>query len=1040
MLINVQTNEQIEKEKKIETKAVDVAESAELITSLSAYVDTCWSEAKAEKIEFEKQLLINKRQIDGIYDPDKLAAIKEFGSSEIFVFITDTKCRNADAWVKDILFPPNEKCWGIRPTPQAEIPSNIRGKILETVARDVLQGAMNNASQGQPSDPLQIYKSIMSKMPEIEEHLKTFIQKKAKEIAAQMEVKINDQLTEGDWYDAVLGVLPDVIMGTGFVKGPILRKQRAKKVEVDPESSKFSVKIMEKAIPKYEIRPPFNIYPCPGSTGINDGYLFDRIQITPRGLQELIGIPGFDEKEIRLVLQEYEQGSLHDWLNLEIDRNLKAMDKIVTGSVNVSYNSHKIDCLEFWDAIQGKKLKEWGVTKKDMTFDDDLFYDLCVWKIGGHIIKVMFNPDKLGMKPFSKASFEEKSGSFWGRGLPQVIKDAQQAANACGRAIINNVAIGSGPQVERNIDRVPRSDIADNILYPWRVWDVTNQQAISNAPALKFYQPPMVVDKILTVFDRFIKIADEHSGVPAYAHGDVRVGGAGRALADYEKVLTPQGPVCISQLKAGDLVVNSYGSASTVTGVYPQGESDIFRLKFNNGKHVDCDMEHRWSVRTHHNRKFRTMTTEEILDAGLFRKTKKDYRNPSGWRAKWMLPLFDYIEFEEREVKIDPYTMGALIGNGDARCRLTCRDKEVFERIPYPLGKVDRKGDSAAWTHTVKGIKLDYLSYGLKCKSVDKFIPEDYLFNSRQIRLELLRGLMDTDGCCSKEGGTDYSSLSFRLINDFRILVESLGATVGSIGECEGGEFEVNGRKSVRQKAYRIKFNLPGEKLFYVPRKHKRVFDRKKTHTYITGIEYIGKHTATCITVDSRDSLFLCANLIPTHNTASGLSMLMHGAARGIKSLIKTIDEKIISSTVERQYYWNIEQKENFGLICDFQIEARGSAAMLAKEQQLTRMVEFAQATANEYDMKLMGAAGRAYIISEIAKQFGLDVDKAFPMLDAIMRQAEQRELGSESGVEGRGEESAGAMGGQGPAARTLDMAGNPAQGTDMNEFSADRG
>ena len=108
-------------------------------------------------------------------------------------------------------------------------------------------------------------------------------------------------------------------------------------------------------------------------------------------------------------------------------------------------------------------------------------------------------------------------------------------------------------------------------------------------------------------------------------------------------------------------------------------------------EHVECDFNHRQSVKTKHKWKFRIITTGEILSKGLFRKTKTGYRNPKGYRPRWMLPLIDFVEFKRRNIKIDPYTMGVLLGDGDSRCRVTSMDKEIFDRIPYLKGKFRRK-------------------------------------------------------------------------------------------------------------------------------------------------------------------------------------------------------------------------------------------------------------------------------------------------------------------------------------------------------------
>jgi len=116
-----------------------------------------------------------------------------------------------------------------------------------------------------------------------------------------------------------------------------------------------------------------------------------------------------------------------------------------------------------------------------------------------------------------------------------LIEDIQAVCNATARAIVNNVGIASGPQVEVNRDRFP--DDYDMTLWPWKVWESDGSQ-MSTAPAMQFYQPTMIVEKLIQVFNTFSKVADEHSGIPAYAHGDPQVGGAGNTASGLSMLMT----------------------------------------------------------------------------------------------------------------------------------------------------------------------------------------------------------------------------------------------------------------------------------------------------------------------------------------------------------------------------------------------------------------------------------------------------------------------------------------------------------------------
>jgi hypothetical protein len=114
-------------------------------------------------------------------------------------------------------------------------------------------------------------------------------------------------------------------------------------------------------------------------------------------------------------------------------------------------------------------------------------------------------------------------------------------------------------------------------------------------------------------------------------------------------------------------------------------------------------------------------------------------------------------------------------------------------------------------------------------------------------------------------------------------------------------------------------------------------------------------------------------------NTASGLSMLITSAARGIKLLMAEIDSNIIAPTIKRQYDYNVLQGENYDMICDYTVVAKGSAALLVKEQLATRRLEALQLTNNPVDLQIVGAEGRRGMLRDVLKDLGIDVDKYIP-------------------------------------------------------------
>lgn len=536
-LIQMKSNEQMVKEEERAIEDLIAFEEEKKITmvsdKLSAYLRRAWEDAKKEKRDVETKILDNMRAINGEYSPEKLADIKKMiGGSEIYMMLTETKTRNCEAWVKDILFQPNNIPWDIEPTPMPDLPGDLEETIVEDFMQQVVDSVITMAQQtGAPVDQNLLSQKLKAAIPEIKAGAMQAIKNYAKQKAEEMRDQMNDQLIEGGWYETIDDVIPDAIVKCGILKGPTLRIENQRKVDID-QAGTPTLSVEEVKLPTYERRPPLDIYPGPGATGFDNVYLFDKLAYSPSQIQGFIGLPGFKEDEIRKVLQECREGSLREWTFIETER-AEAENK----PTEMIRDWEEVDVLEFWGPVQGKTLHEWDEALKKKAPDADKFYEINAFLCGNHVIKAILNPDPMGKKPYSKVSFIERPSSFWGVGLPEVIADLQGACNACARALVNNVGMASGPQVVINEEML--ADFEKGDFLPWKRWWVNDNDASTpGKKAIEFYQPTLIAQQLISVFEFFMKQADESSGVPAYAHGDPQVGGAGNTASGLSMLMT----------------------------------------------------------------------------------------------------------------------------------------------------------------------------------------------------------------------------------------------------------------------------------------------------------------------------------------------------------------------------------------------------------------------------------------------------------------------------------------------------------------------
>lgn len=374
----------------------------------------------------------------------------------------------------------------------------------------------------------------------------------------------------------------------------------------------------------------------------------------------------------------------------------------------------------------------------------------------------------------------------------------------------------------------------------------------------------------------------------------------GKAVPVDTKVLTPKGYVRIADLKVGDEVTSAGGNRTKVTGMYPQGKKQVYKVMFGEtGKcreftTIECCKDHLWTVQTEEDREkgtYRVMSTEALMN-GTMRRGHDKHRNYS----------VDYVEpvqFEScGELLIKPYTMGVLIAEGGftgGGIRVSMGDELIVSRVAHELPDnvkyvnkynyaiVSKEKKTDEHGHPVKSYTGQALvKYGLWEKyAYEKHIPKEYLYAPVQDRIELIRGLFDSDGC-AVSNGCEYSTTSEQLAKDVCFLVRSLG------GRCRITErmgcYRVNGIRKETRINYRVFCKFPNTiNPFYIHRKASACNSKmKKLHHFIESIEPTDEYKEmVCISVaDESKQYVIGESMIPTHNTTVGTWFVLFRAGQ----------------------------------------------------------------------------------------------------------------------------------------------------------------
>lgn len=369
--------------------------------------------------------------------------------------------------------------------------------------------------------------------------------------------------------------------------------------------------------------------------------------------------------------------------------------------------------------------------------------------------------------------------------------------------------------------------------------------------------------------------------------------GTSKAQPLSSKILSKDGWIKMGDVKPGTLVFGEDGKTHSVLSVHPQGIKDVYKVSFSDGTSTECTLDHLWLTQTSQDRNHRTKvkgiryksterrgtvkTTKQILETLIEgRKTKQTWNHS--------IPISQPVEFSEKTHFISPYLMGVLLGDGCFRNKtvyLSCAEEEILKRVAQELPEGMELHFVSRYDYTLKHKTQKLAQGGNKIKnelkrlgvdnhlSYEKFVPDEYLFDSIKNRIDILRGLLDTDGHVQTQTGSSYfSTTSEKLMESVRFLVESLG------GVCKvnirQNWFTYLDEKKQGRDSYSMCICLPPYiNPFHLSRKYNLVKPKTRYQPirYIVNVELVKQEECQCILIDSPSHLYLTNNFIVTHNT-----------------------------------------------------------------------------------------------------------------------------------------------------------------------------
>ncbi len=516
------TQERVAAEDQAARQASGEGESTQLV----GYIRRLYDQFKRHRSNtmggWDDRLIAALRAFNGEYPPEKLNEIKKFGGSEVYARMIAMKCRGASALLRDVYLSP-ERSWAIAPPADPDVPPPVIQAIQQLIQAEL--GSLQEMG-GAPPDPGAIRDRVFQLMDAARQAEK----KQAKARATLAQDRIEEILNEGGFYKALAEFIVDLpLFPFAVIKGPVVRIVPS----IEWQDGKASV--TEKPKLFWERVSPFDVLFTPGVSDIENADVIEKTRFRRADLNDLLDLPGYNHNAIRSILDEYGRNGLYD--DWDANDTVRAQAE---NRENPHFNqSGMINCFYFTGNVQGRMLLDElqfgglaGGLQINLAAITDPLRDYMVeaWIIGRHAIKVQLSPSPRKRHPYFITSFEKVPGTPVGNGLPDILSDIADMANATVRSLVNNMSIASGPQVVINEDRLAPGQDSQS-LYPWKRWHMTNDPVGGSQQPVSFFQPKSNAQELLGIYKELNNMADELSAIPKYMSGAGASGGAGRTAA-----------------------------------------------------------------------------------------------------------------------------------------------------------------------------------------------------------------------------------------------------------------------------------------------------------------------------------------------------------------------------------------------------------------------------------------------------------------------------------------------------------------------------
>ena len=344
----------------------------------------------------------------------------------------------------------------------------------------------------------------------------------ATKLARRMEKLIHDEIDESSGSQELRNaIFESVLLGTGIIKGPFTFNKTLHRY-VKNEDGTRSYQPEQVKVPRLEFVSAWDFYPDPNAKNIEEcEYVVHRHKLNKNQLRDLLDRPFFDKEAVLETLQDGP-----NYRNRTFETQIKNEDDANT------YDQDRFEVLEFWGCVDKKVLEDAQIPVPE-GMDDEKEMQINAWVTENRVLRMVVNPFKPYRIPYNAFPYEKNPYSFFGIGVPENMKDAQQIMNGHARMAIDNLALSGSLVFDVDESALVAGQNMD--VYPGKIF---RRQAGMPGQAIHGLKFPNTSTENMMMFDKFRQLADESTGIPSYSHGQTGVQSMTRTASGMSMLLS----------------------------------------------------------------------------------------------------------------------------------------------------------------------------------------------------------------------------------------------------------------------------------------------------------------------------------------------------------------------------------------------------------------------------------------------------------------------------------------------------------------------